>query len=237
MTNNFDLNKFNDLISKATDAILCNSECQKQRQSEILKQNYLNAKTNLATAPQQETTAEKNYIIFTQGKAAYNDLLDKKLLEKANIITEKFKENFNQDVNKINSQIESYNGLLINFTNIIELYLQYKEENIELVKKFKYDSNDILTNERKSFYEEQNVENLNFFYFYFLIIIYIILIICFQIFYFFYPTNLNLKFKILISVFFIILPFISTWLLELVLHFLQIIYDILPKNVYKEKNF
>jgi hypothetical protein len=163
--------------------------------------------------------------------------LDKKLLEKANKNTEKFKENFNQDVNNINSQIASYNGLLINFTNIIELYLQYKEENTELTKKFKYDSNDILTNERKSFYEEQNVENLNFYYFYFLIIIYIILIICFQIFYFFYPSNYSWLTRLGLFVIFIVLPFISTWLLQLVLYFLQIIYDILPKNVYKEKNF
>ena len=53
MNNQFDMNKFNTLISQASDAILCNSECRNQREADNLKQNYLNSQTNLASASNQ----------------------------------------------------------------------------------------------------------------------------------------------------------------------------------------
>jgi hypothetical protein len=62
MSNQFDMNKFNTLISQASDAIMCNSECRKQRQADKLKQNYLNSQTNLASASNQVQVAQKNYV-------------------------------------------------------------------------------------------------------------------------------------------------------------------------------
>jgi hypothetical protein len=76
MSNQIDMNKFNTLISQASDAVLCNSECKKQRETDKLKQNYLNSQTNLASGPNQVQVAEKNYVTFTQGESGYNDLLD-----------------------------------------------------------------------------------------------------------------------------------------------------------------
>jgi hypothetical protein len=107
MSNKFNMNKFNDLISQASDAILCNSECRKQREIDKLKQNYINAQENLASAPNQVQVAEKNYVTFTKGQTAYNDLLDKKLQEQAQIISDKFTENFEEDVKKIKTQINT----------------------------------------------------------------------------------------------------------------------------------
>jgi hypothetical protein len=59
MSNQLDMNKFNTLISQASDAILCNSECKKQREADKLKQNYLNSQNNLASASHQVQVAEK----------------------------------------------------------------------------------------------------------------------------------------------------------------------------------
>ena len=58
------LNKFNDLISKASEAVLCNSDCQQKRKAEQLKQKYTDAQANLASAPAQVFTTNKNYITF-----------------------------------------------------------------------------------------------------------------------------------------------------------------------------
>jgi hypothetical protein len=232
MSNTFNLNNFNELISQASESLLCNSECQKNKQEELLKQKYLKSKTNIATASNQENIAEKNYIIFTKGENAYNDFLDNKLQEKANLISKNFLDNFNEEVKKIKSQVSSYNGILINFRNIVDLYLNYKKENIELYKELKEETNDVLTNERKTYYEDQNIDRLKNFYSYFFIIIYIIFVFCFVIFSFIYPSTYSWQNRLVLFIIFIILPFVSTWIVGKIIYFLYEIYDLLPKNVY-----
>ena len=139
MSNQIDMNKFNTLISQASDAVLCNSECRKQRETDKLKQNYLNSQTNLASASNQVQVAQKNYITFTQGISGYNDLRDSELQDKAQEIADKFTEYFQNDSKEITTQIDTYEGLLLNFKNVAELYLKYKTENVELIKDLKND--------------------------------------------------------------------------------------------------
>jgi len=233
MTTQFDLNNINSFLNQATQTIMCNSDCQKQKQSEQLKRDLLNAQVNLASAPNQVEIAEKNYVIFEEGELAYNELRDNQLEKNADLIIQKYKENFKDDVEKINLQLNSYTGLVINFKNIVELYIYYKRENRKLFEQLKEDTNDILTNERKTYYEDQEIDKLKYYYYYIFLTIYYISVICFTIFTFIYPSNINWKIQILISIFLFILPFISTWILGMLIYILYEIYNLLPKNVYK----
>ena len=237
MANKFNLNNFNALMSQASDAILCNSECRQKREAEKLKQNYENAQTNLASASSQVQVAQKNYFTFTQGDVGYNNLLEQQLQEKAEIIVDKFNENFNEESIKINSQITTYDGLLINFKNIFDLFRKYKRENIELYKQLKEESNDVLTNERKTYYQDQNIDSLKFYYYYFILSIYIIFVICFASFSLIYPSQSSWKVKLALLVTFIALPFFSTWILGRIIYLIYTVYDMLPKNVYNQKNY
>jgi hypothetical protein len=236
MSNQMDMNKFNTLISQASDAILCNSECRKQREADKLKQKYLNSQTNLASASNQLQVAQKNYVTFTQGASGYNDLLDNQLQEKAQEISLKFTENFHTDSQAIKTQIETYQGLLINFKNVAELYLKYKKENVQLIKDLKDETNDVLTNERKTYYEDQKIDGLKGIYFYFLLTIYIICLIGFIIFSLIYSQT-NWKVKLASIIGFIALPFFSTWILGKIIYLIYKVYDMLPKNVYAEKSY
>jgi len=237
MSNQIDMNKFNELISKSSDAIMCDSECKKQSQVDKLKQNYLKSQANLSSASNQVEVAQKNYVTFTKGESAYNDLLDNQLQEKVEIIADKFTENFEADVEKIKIQIDTYQGLLLNYKNVADLYLKYKKENIELIKDFKNQSNDVLTNERKTFYEDQKIDDLKGYYYHILLTIYIICLIIFIIFSLIYPSQTNFKIKLATFIGFIALPFFSTWILGKIIYFIYILYELLPKNVYAQKNF
>jgi hypothetical protein len=237
MNNQFDMNKFNTLISEASDAILCNSECRKQRDADNLKQNYLNSQSNLASASNQVQVAQKKYITFTQGETGYNDLLDNQLQEKAQQITNKFTEYFEKDSQEIKTQIETYQGLLLNFKNVAELYLKYKKENVQLIKDLKNETNDVLTNERKTYYEDQKIDGLKGFYYYILLGIYIICLIGFIVFSLINPSQSNLKIKLATIIGFILLPFFSTWILGNIIYLIYKAYNLLPKNVYAEKNY
>ena len=237
MSNQIDMNKFNTLISQASDAVLCNSECRKQRETDKLKQNYLNSQTNLASASNQVQVAQKNYVTFTEGPSGYNDLLDNQLQEKAQGIADTFTEYFDSDSKEVTTQIDTYEGLLLNFKNVAELYLKYKTENVQLIKDLKDETNDVLTNERKTYYEDQKIDGLKSFYYYILLGIYIICLIGFIIFSLMYPSQSSLIKKIVTFICFILLPFFSTWILEKFIYLIYTLYELLPKNVYAQKNY
>jgi hypothetical protein len=232
MNNSFDINNLNSFIQQASQTIMCDSQCQRNKLTEKLKQKYLDAKQNLNSADYNVELAEKNYVTFAKGELAYNELKDQQLHKKAELITDKFENNFDLEVNNIKTQINSYDGLLINFKNVVDLFLTYKKENVELLKEIKDDTNDVLTNERKTYYQDQGIENLNFFYYKILLTIYVIFVISFIILSFIYPSNIQLKTRIIISIVLIILPIISTSLLENLIHAINSIYNLLPKNAH-----
>ena len=231
MSNQIDLNNFNSFLEKATQAISCDSNCQQQQATQQLKANYLNAQTNLSLAEPEFQLAQKNYYTYVSGESAYNELIETEFSQAADMISNKFKENYNVDVAKVNSQLDTYNAILINFRNVIDLYTKYKKENEILYKQFKENTNDILTNERKTYYEDQKIDSLNAYYYYILWIIYIVVLLCLIGFSLIYPSNL--KTKIITIVLFIILPFIATWILGMLIYIAYWLFGLIPKNVYK----
>lgn len=229
--------QFNSFINKATDAIMCNSDCQKSRQSEQLKQTYLDSQANVVFAPGKLHVAEKNYLTFTEGTPAYNELIDERLQKEAQQIADTFTEYFNDGSKNISTQISSYNSLILNYKNVFELYLKYKEENIELFKQLKEETNDVLTNDRKTYYQDQQIDSLKFYYYYILLIIYVICVICYLIFSFVYPSQSTFIMRFGIFVGLVILPFFSSMILSTIIYLITNVYEIFPKNVYKEKTF
>lgn len=229
MSNQFDLNKFNSFLDKATQVISCDSDCQKEKTEQELKVKYLDAQSNLSLAEPEFQVAKQNYYTYTSGVSGYNEIIENEFKKSANLIVANFKKKYQDEITKIKSQLETYNGLLINFRNIIELDEKYKKENNELYKKLKKNTNDILTNERKTYYEDQEIESLNSYYYYILWVIYVIVIICFIIFSLIYPSQGKLGLVIL----FIILPFISTWILGKIIFIIYWLFGLLPKNIYK----
>jgi hypothetical protein len=230
--NTFNLNNFNAFLEKAKQAVMCDSNCQKQKTAEELKQKYLASETNLASANNQLNVAEKNYLTFTQGELSYNTTKEDDLHKKAKLITSTFNQTFQNDIKQINYQIDTYNGLVVNYKNVVELYLNYKKENIELAKELKDNTSDVLTNERKTYYENQGIDTLNFVYYYILLLVYFIFLVGYIVTALFYQSQLNWKIRFGILLLLIILPFISPWILAFAISVMYKIYDLLPKNIH-----
>lgn len=233
MTNQFDLNKFNSFLDSATEAITCNSECQRNKVAEQLKNKYLTAQANLTLAEPQYQIAKEKYYTYISGQGGYTEMLEQELTEKANLFVEKFKENYDLEKNKIKVQLETYDGLLINFRNIVDLFKKYKIENVKLFKQLKEETNDVLTNDRKTYYEDQQNDSLNLYYYYFLLVIYGLIVICFIVFSLIFPSRFDWKIRGFISIILIVLPFVSSWLLGKIIQLIYWIFNLLPKNVYK----
>ena len=233
---NNNLDKFNSMIDKATAAISCGPECQRQKKDEELKQAYLNAQTNLATAPNNVYVSRQNYVVFDQGQPAYDELIDSELLQQAQKLTSYYQNNFTDESQNIIFNTNMYSGLLINLKNIFDLFLKYKEENIKLFKQLKDDTNDVLTNDRKTYYQDQGIDNLKFYYHYFFLLIYIITILAYIIYNFMYPSQISILLRILFLALMVLLPFISTWILGKIISIIYDIYNWLPKNAHRQKS-
>ena len=174
-------------------------------------------------------------MLFTQGQSGYNDHLDNTLRAKADKISEMVLKKFKDDAKNVSSSILTYHSMFINHSNVLDLYKKYKQENIILEKNVKNDSSDILTNERKTFYEDQGIDSLNLYY-YIMTIVYIITLIGFAFSIIFAPSAFSIKVKCGILVGLIILPFISSRIVSSIVSAAHTIYDVTPKNVHLHLN-
>ena len=233
MTNNIDVNKFNDFLDNANNVLACDSNCQEKKKKDELKKKYLEAKTNLLTAPNQVETTYKNYLTYSKGDSAYNEYRENELQKKAETIILTFKSNFKDEIEKAKESYDTYTGLLLNFTNIVELYKKLVKENGALTLAVKNMSSDLLTNDRKTFYEDQSIDNLAF-YHTIILIIYIIFLIGFAVSIFVFPSTSSKGSRIAILLFFIIYPFICIKIFTFLYHIKDIIMGIFPKDVYSD---
>ena len=102
------LDKFNSMIDEATQAIMCDSSCQKNKQADQLEQKYLDAQSNLATGPDNVYTTRKNYVVYNDGQEVYDELIESELTKKAELITKFYEDNFNDEANNVLSSIKTY---------------------------------------------------------------------------------------------------------------------------------
>ena len=233
MANNIDVNKFNQFLDNANQVLSCDSKCQEQKKKNELKKKYLEAKTNLLTAPNQVETSYKNYLTFSKGDSAYNEYRENELQNKAQIVITTFKTNFSDGIQKTKESYDTYSGLLLNFAHIVELYTKLVKENAMLTLALKDKTSDVLTNDRKTYYEDQSIDNLNF-YHKIILIIYIIFLIGFAVSIFIFPSASSKKSLLAILVFFIIYPFICVRIFQFLYHIKDIIMGVLPKDVYTD---
>jgi hypothetical protein len=229
---NSNINNLNQFINTANEVLTCDQECQQEKQTAQLLQNYNNALNNVQTAPAQLQTAEQQYITYTQGSAAYQETQTNNLQNTASQLAAGYQQKFNEEIKNAHTKLYSYSGLLINYSNIVELNQQYTRENIELHNDIKYSTSDTLTNDRKTYYENQAIENLQR-YAWFFNLVYIILVVSYCISAFFVTSYYPFNYRLTVLIILIIYPFISLWLSLKCIEIYNFIINLLPKNQYK----
>jgi hypothetical protein len=172
---------------------------------------------------------QQNYVTFSSEKSPQ----EKKIEQEAEEIANETRKKFNEDAANIQTQIQTYKGIFLNYENVVDLYEKYKRENSELFIELKDETNDILTNERKTYYEDQQIDSLKFYYYYFLMTVYVICVISFGIFSLIYPSQITTTAKIVMFLILIALPFISTFILGIIIYLIYELYNLLPKNAYR----
>ena len=223
--------KINALLQQSRSSLLCGPICQKQQTTEKLEQEYLDAQVNSQTAPIHLEETKKKYYTFSKGEAYYNELQEKDLQEKASSISNILSEKFNEQCINAETLNSYYNTNVINSGNTQELFNEYKSKNQDLEKEIRVSNNDILTNDRKIYYETQEMDNLNFYY-NILFTVYYVVVFVFSILFLFFKEGMGFFLKLLLILIMFVLPylmiFLGKWLYNMYSWF--VLY--LPKNVY-----
>jgi hypothetical protein len=178
------------------------------------------------------STAAKNYITFTQGQSGYNDYLDQELSKKADTISNNYNTNFTNNINIIKNNINTFKSLFLNANNVSDLYEKYKHENDILENSLKNKSADIITNDRKTYYEEEGISKLDNYYKFFLWI-YFFVVFIFLLSIIFVDTDVKLYTRILIFIVLVIYPFIIMFVFNFIKNVVNRIKDYIPSNAYR----
>lgn len=220
----------NALIAQSNNALMCGPSCQREKQLSDLEEKYVGAKNNVRSAPTQLETAKKNYYLALEGQSGYNkmvlDTATKDAKKEINVLQTKFNETYKN----VESLIVTHDSLTTNLNYMNALSQEYAVENIKMAKVLKKIRGDIITNDRKTYYEQQNVDHLEWWYNWFKIL-YIIFLI-------FLIIAVLLKVQGWIKKIFIILIFVlyPVFITPLVKYILKLIHSILsailPKDVY-----
>lgn len=223
--------KINQLLDFSSENLICGPDCQKNKTSSELKQKYLDAQTNLQIAPINLENTKKNYYVYSEGLPFYNNMLEDELQQKADTISTLVSENFNSEVSDANIMNVYLNTALINSKYTKELLANYLEKNKQLELELKESYGDILTNDRKTYYETDALNSLTlwyrlFWYMYYVLVIMIVLAFIFS------PIKLLKIQKLIISVLVIFYPYYIDYIVRWVYGLWKLLISRLPKNVY-----
>ena len=221
----------NQLLELSSQELICGPDCQQQKISTELKQKYLDAQTNLQTAPINLENTKKNYYVYAEGIPFYNNMLEEELQQKANKISTLVSENFNSEVSDANVMNLYLNTALINSKYTTELLENYLEKNKNLKLQLKERYGDILTNDRKTYYETDALNTLTFWYKLFWYIYYVLVIILVLVF-IFSSIDLPKMTKIIISILVIFYTYYIDYVVRWVYGLWKLLISRLPKNVY-----
>ena len=225
--------QINSLIERAAESIVCGPACQKIKKEQKLNQNLLDAKTNMESAPYNLERAKKQYIVFKNGEPYYDNMIENQLKEKAQLITGVIIEKFSEEIKNAKLMNTYYNSDCINSNHTQELHSEYVKKVKILEKEMKDSYGDILTNDRKTYYETTALEGLKnwhtllWYCYYAMAILFILLA-------FLTPNDMSLAKKIVITIFIILYPYLTYPVLRYIYNSSERIYFILfPKNVYR----
>uniref|UniRef100_A0A6C0KVZ1 Uncharacterized protein n=1 Tax=viral metagenome TaxID=1070528 RepID=A0A6C0KVZ1_9ZZZZ len=230
--NSAQVNKLNDLINQSKAALACGPSCQKDRKSEELKQKYINAQTNVIAAPDELKTAQKNYFLFSQGVASYDKVIETELTGKVDKIASVMQAEFDENIQNAENLTSNFGILDQQFEHIQDLKKKYMKENAAMALEIKDTITDIVTNDRKTYYQEQNMTR-EYGWYNLYTIIYVIMMALFLIFIFSVDSNYSFKVKIIAFIIFFAYPWISGPIIFRIMAGIQHVSDMLPKNIYE----
>jgi hypothetical protein len=227
------IEQVNDALAKSESSLTCGPDCQAQENIKTLRQIYLDAQLNLQTAPTTLSVAEKNYLVSTLGEVGYSDYMTTRYSVQASQIGDKITSSFEKVATESTKLSDIYETLYTNYDYLEDLYNNYTTVNTDLKTDINNATGDVVTSDRKTYYESQNYSYLKNWYTVYKFV-YIVIIIIFIIFLFVRKSEYSFVSRVFILILFILYPIYITqsvfWIWNNVI---LRIWELLPSNIYK----
>jgi len=223
--------QLNDILNQTIAAIKVSPEAQRQETLSNLEQKYLNSQTNLQTAPLELEKNKKNYYVFKSGEAYYDTMREDDLKKNAEQIKQQIADKFSEETSNANTMNSYYNTQLINSKNTNELYEEYLKKNADLEKTIKNSHGDVLTNDRKTYYETEAIDSAKLWH-KFLTACYYILVVTFVISIFVSNSEMSRVKQLVILIALVLYPFIIDAIVKWVISGYTTLQQDASRNVY-----
>jgi len=213
-------------IQQATTSIIYGKEkaettIQYEKDKAVTKVNTDKNINNMRIAAKREIEEKQKKIRELESSAS----LENRIQQKS--IVRNLHERITESQNDIDSMLEQYKTNTYAYYNVNQLYNDLLNRNNELEKQIDNSKKNNLTDGRKVYYENEQIDSLKSYQYFIRIIYYILLLV--SVLYFILNISTNNKSKKTNSVFMIILilimifiPFILKYIIEFLFRFLQI---------------
>lgn len=226
--------QINTYVENSAEELRCGPDCQALEATQTLKEKYEAAKTNVASAPGELQTAEKNYYTYIMSMSGYDDYITNKFTDQANNNKKNIKTAIEPVMLEMKDLNDTYKTSYSSYAYLRKLDKKYNDEIDELeknIEKASITTGDVTTNDRKTYYERQNYDALLGFYKFSLWVFYLLLFV-FTIMLFAMNRTTSIAIKIIFIVFFVFFPFFGTSLALWCLSKFNDFVSMLPSNIY-----
>jgi hypothetical protein len=220
--------QINELLEQSYQALTCGPSCQKKKKRQELKQKYLDAKTMLQTAPHEYEESQKNYYVYAKGEAAYDKMKEKEWQQQSKEMSQQLTHLFQEELTNAVTMNSYLNTAITNSQYTTDLLHQYATQNKEIIMELRESQTDIITNDRKTYYETEAIDILSQWYMVFWFGFYITLLIVIVTFAF----RGSMVKSIVIAVIFVMYPYYIHWVWHYIYTFWMQLINRLPTNVY-----
>ena len=220
----------NELIKQSNEQTACGPDCQREKKITELKSKYESAKNNLSKGPENLAEARKNYFVYAFGNKYNNDYNEKLYTKQACDKVTSMKKQHKQDVKEISSLIDDYESAYVYQRNMNDLSEKYEDENQSLKKEIDNNEKERATNDRKVYYENQQINNIQF-YKSLVKIIYWITLILYTLIFLYDGFYKQIKMDVILILLYIY-PFVIDTIISKLFYVISYLKQYIPKNVY-----
>lgn len=151
---------YTNLLNQMT----CDSECQKRKKLDALKQSWLDAKTNEQTAPSKTFEANKDYLIAYEGQLGYENSMLQKYSKIATDAKHKAMQEHTRIHEELQTLIRDYDGEIISLNKLREMLNIRLRENKQLKQSIDEDIAAVETNDRRVVYGDWAKDDIHSIY-------------------------------------------------------------------------
>jgi hypothetical protein len=193
----------------------------------VQQTEYENAQMALYNGPANLLDTSKSYYTFTNEQTKYNQ----KFKDVATTIAKKYQAKFNELVHTSELLNNVYRTNYMNVQNAKNLYNTMVKKNNDFDIMGKNTLYDISTNDRKSYYEDQELNDLRWWYIAYLIL-YLTLVVIYVVILFVTPSEMTRYKRAGLAVLLGLYVFFADYLAHALIALWSYIMSFLPKNVY-----